>query len=135
MSHLSYMTSIAILVPDYDVALKYYCDVLGFHCLEDTTLSNTKRWVRIAPTSTSETSLLLAKAVDEKQIAAIGQQAGGRVFLFLQTLDFHADFQRLRDAGVEFLEAPRSEPYGRVAVFQDIFGNKWDLIETIDRGS
>ena len=126
MHHLS---AVSIVVPDYDEAIAFYVGVLGFVLIEDTVLGPTKRWVLVAPSPTAETRLLLAEAVDDAQRAVIGNQTGGRVFLFLDTLDFWADYQHLRRHGVTFIGEPRSEPYGTVVVFQDPFGNKWDLVE------
>ena len=119
--------ALTLLVPDYDEALAYYVGVLGFRLIEDTDLGNGKRWVLVAPGETGA-ALLLARAVTEEQARAIGNQAGGRVFLFLHTTDFAADHARLQARGVRFLEAPRHESYGRVAVFEDLYGNKWDLL-------
>ena len=124
-----FISSIALVVPDYDSAIAFYVDRLGFELIEDTRLSDLKRWVLIAPPGSSETSLLLAKAATPDQKAAIGQQTGGRVFLFLSTDDFDRDFKRFLEAGVNFREPPRNETYGKVAVFSDPFGNLWDLIE------
>lgn len=121
--------TLALVVPDYDEALAFYIDKLGFDLIEDTALSDAKRWVLVAPKGSSETCLLLAKADGPAQQAAIGNQTGGRVFLFLKTDDFDRDFGAMRAAGVTFLEEPRTEAYGKVAVFQDPFGNKWDLIQ------
>jgi len=121
--------AIALVVPDYDEALAFYVDKLRFDLIEDTSLGNSKRWVLIAPKGSMETRLLLARADGPDQLAAIGNQTGGRVFLFLNTDDFDRDYRSMRQAGVDFLEEPRTEPYGKVAVFQDPFGNKWDLIE------
>ncbi|MGF1605448.1 MAG: VOC family protein [Rhodothalassiaceae bacterium] len=118
-----------LVVPDYDAALAFYVGALGFILIEDTAVSATKRWVLVAPPGSTETRLLLAEAATPAQRAAIGNQTGGRVFLFLSTDDFDRDHARFLDAGVRFLEAPRDEPYGRVAVFEDPFGNRWDLIE------
>lgn len=126
MKHLS---AISILVPDYDEAIAFYVGVLGFVLIEDTVLTPTKRWVLVAPTPSAETRLLLAKAADDAQRAAIGNQTGGRVFLFLDTTDFWADYAALRRRDVTFLGEPRSEAYGSVVVFKDPFGNKWDLVE------
>ena len=120
--------NVTILVPDYDAGIAFYVDKLGFDLLEDTKLSDTKRWVRVAPKG-AETALLLAKADGPDQVAAIGHQTGGRVSFFLHTDDFERDYAAMTAAGVTFLEAPRHEPYGSVVVFQDPFGNKWDLIE------
>ncbi|MAC79467.1 MAG: extradiol dioxygenase [Rhodobacteraceae bacterium] len=117
----------SLLVPDYDKALAFFLRI-GFECREDTDLGNGKRWVRIAPPS-GETEILLARAVGDRQRAAIGEQGGGRVWLFLQTEDFDADYRRLQAEGVVFETGPRQEPYGRVAVWSDPWGNRWDLIE------
>jgi catechol 2,3-dioxygenase-like lactoylglutathione lyase family enzyme len=121
--------AIALVVPDYDAAIAFYTGKLGFDLIEDTPLGGGKRWVLVAPKGSSETRLLLARAEGDAQLAAIGNQTGGRVFLFLNTDDFDRDHDAMIAAGVTFLEAPRSEPYGKVAVFQDPFGNKWDLIQ------
>ena len=117
----------SLLVPDYDVALDFFTRI-GFECREDTDLGNGKRWVRIAPPG-AETEILLARAVGDRQSATIGEQGGGRVWLFLETQDFESDFQRLEAAGVSFETAPRDEPYGRVVVWTDPWGNRWDLIQ------
>jgi catechol 2,3-dioxygenase-like lactoylglutathione lyase family enzyme len=117
----------ALLVRDYDEAVDFYVGKAGFELAEDTDMGAGKRWVVVRPPG-SEGGLLLAKAVDE-QAARVGDQAGGRVFLFLQTDDFGRDQGRMAAAGVRFLEAPRHEPYGTVAVFEDLYGNKWDLIQ------
>ncbi|MEL6371548.1 MAG: VOC family protein [Pseudomonadota bacterium] len=119
---------ITLVVPDYDDAIAFYVGSLGFTLLEDTNLGGGKRWVRVAPNG-AETAVLLARAVDEQQEAAVGNQTGGRVAFFLQTDDFARDHHAFVERGVQFLEEPRREPYGTVAVFQDPFGNKWDLIE------
>ena len=123
------LSAIAVVVRDYDEAIRYYCDVLGFSLIEDTTLSDDKRWVLVAPTAESETRLLLAKAASPAQAAAVGRQAGGRVFLFLETDDFARDHLAMLARGVAFTETPRQEVYGTVAVFEDLYGNRWDLIE------
>lgn len=123
--------AIALVVPDYDEAIAYYTGKLGFDLIEDTHLGLNKRWVLVAPKGSTETRLLLAKADGDSQQAAIGNQTGGRVFLFLHTDDFDRDHQAMLTAGVSFLEAPRQEAYGKVAVFQDPFGNKWDLIQRV----
>jgi catechol 2,3-dioxygenase-like lactoylglutathione lyase family enzyme len=121
--------SITLLVRDYDEAIAYYTHALGFELLEDTPLGNGKRWVRVAPAGTNETALLLAQASTQEQAAQVGSQAGGRVGFFLHTDDFHSDHAAMTARGVRFLEAPRSEPYGTVAVFEDLYGNRWDLLE------
>ncbi|MEM7460081.1 MAG: VOC family protein [Pseudomonadota bacterium] len=122
------IASVALVIPDYDAAIAFYVDQLGFALLEDTRLSETKRWVRVAP-SGAETAILLAKADGPAQEAAIGNQTGGRVGFFLHTDDFARDHAMMRTKGVTFREDPRHEAYGTVAVFEDPFGNLWDLIE------
>ncbi|QFT29795.1 VOC family protein [Roseibium porphyridii] len=122
--------ALALLVPNYDQAITYYTENLGFELVEDTKLSETKRWVLIAPKGSSETRILLAEADGPDQQKTIGNQSGGRVFLFLNTDNFDRDHAAMQAAGVAFLEEPRTEPYGKVAVFEDLFGNKWDLIES-----
>ncbi len=124
-----HLAAVTLLVPDYDAALDFYVGALGFALVEDTPLAGGKRWVLVAPPGSRETRLLLARAARPAEAAAVGDQAGGRVFLFLATDDFARDHARLRAAGVRFAEAPRREPYGTVAVFTDPFGNRWDLIE------
>ncbi|MEL7545312.1 MAG: VOC family protein [Pseudomonadota bacterium] len=122
------LTQLALLVHDYDEAIAFYCDLLGFELLEDTRLSDTKRWVRVSPPGDGGASLLLAKAKNDLQAKAVGNQSGGRVFLFLETDDFDRDYTAWRSRGVEFIEAPRHEDFGTVAVFRDLYGNLWDLI-------
>lgn len=122
------LTQLSLLVRDYDEAIAWYCDVLGFDLLEDTALSESKRWVRVAPSGGSGAGLLLAKAKNDDQLAAIGDQAGGRVFLFLETDDFDRDHAAYLARGVDFIEEPRHEAFGKVAVFRDLYGNLWDLI-------
>ena len=124
-----FISAVALLIPEYDEAIAYYVGRLGFRLVEDTRLSETKRWVVVAPPGSSETGLLLAQADSEAQRAAIGNQNGGRVFLILNTDDFDCDFARFKRAGITFLEEPRLEAYGKVAVFRDAFGNTWDLIQ------
>lgn len=116
----------SLLVPDYDEALTFFLRI-GFECREDSDLGNGKRWVRIAPRG-GATEILFARAVGDRQSAAIGAQGGGRVWLFLETQDFDADYRQMQAAGVRFEAAPRDEPYGRVAVWSDPWGNRWDLI-------
>jgi len=124
------LTALALVVPDYDAAIDFYVNVLGFTLVEDTVMSETKRWVRVAPPGDGQMALILAKATDDRQRAAIGNQTGGRVFLFLETDDFDRDYAAYQAAGVRFTEsAPRIEPFGKVIVFTDPYGNKWDLIE------
>jgi len=123
-----HLSALALVVPDYDEAIRFYVDKLGFDLVEDTALSPDKRWVRVRPPGAAETSLLLAKAKNAEQATAIGHQAGGRVFLFLETDDFDGDYEHYVAAGVEMTEEPRHEAFGKVVVFKDPFGNKWDLI-------
>jgi catechol 2,3-dioxygenase-like lactoylglutathione lyase family enzyme len=120
--------SVALLVRDYDEAIAFFVDTLGFRLVEDTPLPLGKRWVRVAPPA-GGAALLLARADGEAQQAGIGRQAAGRVFLFLETDDFVRDHRAMVEAGVAFVEAPRREAYGIVAVFEDLYGNRWDLIE------
>lgn len=122
------IAEVTLVVPDYDEAIAFYVGVVGFDLLEDTERSETKRWVRVAPKG-AETALLIARADGDAQRARVGDQTGGRVGFFLETDDFERDHAAMSDAGVEFLEAPRREAYGTVAVWQDPFGNKWDLIQ------
>ncbi|OOG74265.1 VOC family protein [Algoriphagus sp. A40] len=119
---------LTLLVRDYDEAIKYYTQVLDFELLEDTEMSGSKRWVRVSPQGSS-CHLLLAKAVNEAQEQQIGYQAGGRVFLFLYTDDFWGDYKKYTSRGVEFVREPSKEEYGTVSVFEDLYGNLWDLIE------
>ena len=121
--------SMALVVRDYDEAIAFYTQKLRFSLLEDTDLGGGKRWVRIAPPGATETCLLLAKGSSPEQQAHIGNQTGGRVFLFLHTDDFWRDYSEMKSRGVAFLEDPRRETYGTVVVFQDLYGNKWDLLE------
>ncbi|MBX9454846.1 MAG: VOC family protein [Rhizobium sp.] len=120
---------VALVVPDYDAAIAFYCGALGFTLVEDNGLEGDKRWVVIRPPGGEGASLLLAKAADEEQARAIGMQAGGRVGFFLKTDDFARDHAAYTARGVVFEEAPRHEVYGTVAVFRDPFGNRWDLIQ------
>lgn len=122
------ITMLALVVRDYDEAIEYYTRVLGFRLLEDERRGADKRWVRVAPPG-SDTSLLLARAANPEQKRAIGNQTGGRVFLFLETDDFWRDYRALKGHGVKFLEEPREETYGTVVVFEDLYGNKWDLVQ------
>lgn len=124
-----YIAHIALLVEDYDEAIAFYVEKLGFQLLEDTPLSSEKRWVLLTPPHATETCLLLAKASNETQQKAIGNQTGGRVFLFLYTDDFWRDYQNMCAKGVHFVRLPQEEPYGTVAVFEDLYGNLWDLLE------
>src|SRR5687767_10071231 len=120
---------VALLVHDYDEAVVYFRDCLGFDLVEDTDLGGGKRWVVVAPPG-GGTALLLARAATPEQAARVGDQTGGRVFLFLRTDDFQRDYHAFRARGVAFTEEPRRESYGTVAVFTDLYGNRWDLIES-----
>lgn len=126
---MQHLARVAILVTDYDEAIAYYTEVLGFTLLEDSPRGSAKRWVVVAPPGSREAALLLARAATDVQRAAVGNQSGGRVFLFLHTDDFARDYADYRQRGVRFVEEPRDEEYGRVVVFEDLYGNKWDLIE------
>ena len=123
---------IALVVNDYDEAIQFYTKKLNFKLVEDTKLSEEKRWVVIAPPGARESSLVLAKADTEKQSLSIGNQTGGRVFLFLFTDDFQRDYTAMLEKGVKFVRKPQKEPYGTVAVFEDLYGNLWDLLEPSD---
>ena len=118
----------ALVVDDYDRAIAYYTGMLGFELREDSPRENGKRWVLVAPKG-AQTAILLAKAANEAQQACIGNQTGGRVGHFLHTDDFARDHALFLARGVQFLEQPRHEPYGSVAVFEDLYGNRWDLLE------
>lgn len=120
---------VTLVVDDYDEAISYYTGKLGFALVEDTALAGGKRWVVVAPQGAAGAGLLLAKAANPRQKQAVGAQTGGRVFLFLHTDDFARDFAAYKERGVVFVEAPRQESYGTVAVFTDLYGNRWDLIE------
>lgn len=120
---------ITYLVRDYDEAIAYFTQALRFSLLEDTDLGGGKRWVLVAPPGVGECCLLLAKAATPAQQQCIGAQAGGRVFLFLHTDDFWRDYHDMRARGVVFVETPRQEIYGTVVVFEDLYGNRWDLLQ------
>jgi catechol 2,3-dioxygenase-like lactoylglutathione lyase family enzyme len=126
---------VAVVVRDYDEAIAFYRDVLGFDLLEDTPLGAGKRWVLVAPPGGRGAALLLARAAAPAQESRVGNQTGGRVFLFLHTDNFWRDFEELRARGVQFAEPPRQEAYGTVAVFVDLYGNRWDLVERSDGGT
>ncbi|MFD2935254.1 VOC family protein [Spirosoma flavum] len=123
------IAQIALVVGEYDDAIKFYTEKLNFTLIEDTRLSETKRWVRIAPPGSTDCCLLLAKAANEEQHSRVGNQAGGRVFLFLYTDDFWRDYTGMLDNHINFTKMPTEEEYGTVAVFEDLYGNLWDLIE------
>ena len=121
---------VALVVRDYDEAIDFYCRRLHFTLVEDSYQpEQDKRWVVVAPPSSNGTTLLLARAATPQQEAAIGNQSGGRVFLFLSTDDFWRDYNEMRSAGIRFVREPKDAPYGTVAVFEDLYGNLWDLIE------
>lgn len=122
------LAAVALVVRDYDEAVAYFTGALGFVLQEDTALGSGKRWVVVAPPG-GGTALLLAKAATPEQLAAVGNQCGGRVFLFLHTDDFARDHAAYCARGVNFVEPPRHEPYGTVAVFTDLYGNRWDLVQ------
>jgi catechol 2,3-dioxygenase-like lactoylglutathione lyase family enzyme len=122
--------ALSMLVAEYDPAIAWFTQVLGFSLTEDTDLGGGKRWVKVAPAG-GGAGLLLARATSPEQIAMIGRQGGGRVWLFLASDDFDRDHAQMTARGVRFLEAPRREAYGTVAVFEDCFGNRWDLVETL----
>lgn len=126
-----FLAHLALVVADYDEAIAFYTQKLGFRLLEDTPLSETKRWVLVAPPHENGNgcSLLLAKAASDLQTSRIGNQTGGRVFLFLYTDHFQRDYQNLLEQGIRIVRPPKHEPYGTVAVFEDLYGNLWDLIE------
>lgn len=127
-----HIVHIALVVDDYDQAIKFYTQKLNFNLIEDTVLSETKRWVLVAPNN-SECKLLLAKAANEEQKTRVGNQTGGRVFLFLHTDNFERDYHDYKAKGIEFVRPPSKENYGTVAVFKDLYGNLWDLIEPLSR--
>lgn len=122
------LAHIALVVSDYDEAIRFYTEILDFELVEDAPQSETKRWVLVAPKD-SECQLLLAKGVGDEQRSRIGNQTGGRVFLFLRTDDFRRDYENYKSKGVKFVREPKTEDYGTVAVFEDLYGNLWDLIE------
>ena len=121
--------SIALVVRDYDEAIAFYTNKLDFELIEDADLGNGKRWVRVRPPGSTGPDLLLAKAVTPEQASRIGNQIGGRVFLFLHTDDFWRDYREMTANGVQFVRQPSEESYGTVAVFEDLYGNKWDLLQ------
>ncbi len=126
---------IALVVKDYDEAIDFYVNTLEFKLLEDTRLDEKKRWVVVAPNGAKECSILLAKAKNEAQEKSIGNQTGGRVFLFLHTDDFWRDYEKLKAKNVTFVRNPEKTEYGTVAVFEDLYGNLWDFIEPTDKNS
>ena len=122
------LAQVTLVVREYDEAIAFFTEKLRFRLLEDSTLGDEKRWVVVAPDGSSSPRLLLARASTPDEFRSIGNQTGGRVFLFLHTDDFWRDYQAMQSRGVNFLETPREEPYGTVAVFEDLYGNKWDLL-------
>jgi len=120
---------VALVVRDYDEAIAYYTGILGFRLMEDTDLGNGKRWVLVSPPGSNGTHLLLARAATQEQASRVGNQTGGRVFLFLHTDDFWRDYRLMQELGVKFVRPPKEESYGTVAVFEDLYGNKWDLLQ------
>ena len=126
-----HIAHIALLVRDYDEAIQFYTGKLHFTLVEDTVLSETKRWVLVAPKGSNECCLLLAKAANTEQETRIGDQTGGRVFLFLYTDNFWTHYETMVKEGVEFVREPKVETYGTVAVFRDLYGNLWDLLEPV----
>jgi catechol 2,3-dioxygenase-like lactoylglutathione lyase family enzyme len=123
-----FIAHVTVVVADYDEAIQFYTEKLNFDLIEDTLINENKRWVLVRPKGSAECSLLLAKAVGEEQQRSIGQQTGGRVFLFLRTDDFWRDYHAMQDKNICFVREPKIEPYGTVAVFKDPFGNLWDLL-------
>ena len=123
---------IALVVYDYDKAIDFYTNKLDFLLVEDTDLGDGKRWVIVAPQGSRECSLVLSKADDEKQLASVGNQTGGRVFLFLYTDDFWRDYYKMMERKIKFVRSPEKMPYGMVAVFEDLYGNLWDLLEPVE---
>jgi catechol 2,3-dioxygenase-like lactoylglutathione lyase family enzyme len=130
-----HIAHIALIVDDYDEAIQFYTEKLNFDLVEDTVLSETKRWVLVRPKGGTECCLLLAKAVDDEQKSRVGNQTGGRVFLFLYTDDFWRDYNQMLEKGINFIREPKEEAYGIVAVFEDLYGNLWDLIEASPKSS
>lgn len=126
-----YIGHIALVVNDYDEAIDFYVQKLGFELLEDSMLDENKRWVIVAPKGNGSCRLLLAKALGDEQISRVGNQTGGRVFLFLYTDDFERDYQRLISHDIKIIRPRRKESYGEILVFEDLYGNLWDLIEPI----
>ena len=123
------LSHVTLLVRDYDEAISFFTKALGFQLIDDTPQDEGKRWVLVAPAGSHGSSLLLAQASTPEQTARIGNQTGGRVFLFLHTDEFGRDYRDMKARGVKFLETPREESYGTVVVFEDLYGNKWDLLE------
>lgn len=129
----SHLGAVTLVVRDYDEAIAYFTQALGFEVVEDVPQGGGKRWVTVRPPGSRGASLLLAEAATPVQEACVGDQAGGRVAFFLHTDDFRRDYRAMRERGVRFEEEPREEPYGTVAVFIDLYGNRWDLLQLRDR--
>ena len=128
-----FIAHVSLVVREYDEAIEYFTKKLGFVLVEDTYIpEQDKRWVLVAPANSRGTAILLARATTEEQKRAIGNQSGGRVFLFLYTDDFWRDYERMNDIGIPFVRPPKKEPYGTVAVFEDLYGNLWDLLQPTD---
>jgi len=130
---LQSIAHLALLVREYDEAIAYFTRSLGFDLVEDTDLGGGKRWVRVAPPGSDGAALLLARATTPEQVAQVGDQSGGRVFLFLHTHDFWRDYRAMLARGVDFEEEPRREEYGTVVVFRDLYGNRWDMVQRAAR--
>ena len=125
------IAALTLLVRDYDEAIEFFTRALGFTLIEDSPLDNGKRWVVVAPAGATGAHLLLGRAANPQQQASVGNQGGGRVFLFLHTANFSASYAHMQAQGVKFTEEPRTEAYGRVVVFLDLYGNKWDLVQAV----
>ena len=125
------LAHIALLVREYEEAIRFYCDHVGFKVIERTELQDGKEWIRLGLPDQCGAELLLSRAVNDEQRSAIGKQAGGRVFLYFYTADINSEFRRLSARGIEFTEAPRDENYGTVAIFKDLYGNRIDLIQPL----
>ena len=130
-----HIAHIALLVKDYDEAIQFYTEKLDFQVLEDRKLTEDKRWVLISPTGAKESCLLLAKATTDRQSSSVGNQTGGRVFLFLFTDDFWRDYNKMVDRKINFIRPPKEEVYGMVAVFEDLYGNLWDLLQPYEKAN
>jgi catechol 2,3-dioxygenase-like lactoylglutathione lyase family enzyme len=126
---------VTLVVRNYDEAVAFFTNALGFRVIEDIVMGEGKRWILVGPPNSRGTSLLLAQASTPEQVSRIGNQTGGRVFLFLHTDDFWRDYREMKARDVKFNEKPREEAFGRVAVFEDLYGNKWDLLELKDNSS
>jgi catechol 2,3-dioxygenase-like lactoylglutathione lyase family enzyme len=126
------LAHVTFLVRDYDEALVFFTESLGFRVVENSPLPGNKRWILVAPPGSQGANLLLARAATPEQLQQVGNQGAGRVFLFLHTDDFWRDYRLMLAANVKFLESPRQEPYGTVVLFEDLYGNKWDLLQPVD---